>query len=173
MDSIRKHIAFNHFLIAGNLLIICFFLVFFLWLEYSAKKQADAINNEPIKLNISQPESLNSISQTLQTKINIFDISGKHWTIPHKKKAPTTATANKTSRQYLKESEINGIMVLPSFSGIFVNEKFIPSGGKIKETKIQHIKGGNVQLETPDGTKTYKLQKKSGANINFFKKTTL
>ena len=170
MDATLKHIAFNRLLVAGNLLIICFFLVFSVWLEYIANNQAESIRNESIVINITQPELLSTISHTLHAKINIFDISGELWTIPEKKKESIRKI---TDHNYLKENEINGLMVLPSFSGIFVDGKFIKSGSKIKQSEIQQIKDGKVQLETPNGAKTYNLQKSGDGSSSFFKKTTL
>ena len=170
MDVTLKHIAFNRILIAVNLLIICFFLVFSLWLEYAAENQAESINNEAIVLTITQPEPLNNITHLLHADINIFDISGELWNIPQKKKE---VVHKKTGNQYLKEKDIKGTMVLPSFSGIFIDGKFVQSGSKIKETKVQQIKDGEVRLETPDGTKTYNIKKTGDGSIRFFKKTTL
>jgi len=170
MELTHKHITFNRLLATGNLLVICLFLVFTVWIKYFSENQADAINNEPIVLNINQPVPLDNASYSLSITRNVFDLSGKLWTIPQKKKA---VASKKISTPMLKESDINGTMILPSFSGIFIDNQFIQSGSSIKGTKIENISDGEIHLKNPDGEKTYKFQKKGDEKIRFFKKTTL
>jgi len=166
MDVSLKHITFSRFLAVTNLIVVCLFVAFFLWLKHGINDQAELISNGLIELTTTQPESLNNTTHSLYSDTNIFDISGKHWVLPEKKK---TTPHKKISHQYLKENEISGSMVLPSFSGIFVDGKFIRSNSRVKKTQIQKIENGKVWLETPDGEKIYNLQKLRNTNIQFLK----
>ena len=170
MSPGHKHIIFNRVLLAGNLLVICLFACFYIWLEYYTNKEAETISNKSIVLDSSQPGLLNTYSYHLYSKSNIFDISRELWTIPLKKKK---VVSKKNKKQVmLNESDIEGTMVLPMFSGIFVNGKFVKSGEKIKNTEIHQIKDGAVNLKHPDSDiKTYQLQKADNKTIMFFKKT--
>jgi len=169
MNPEHKHIAFNRVFLVGNFLVVCLFACFYIWLEYYTDKQAEMISNESIVLNSAQPELLNTYSYHLYSKSNVFDISRELWTIPLKKKK--IINKKNIKQAMLNEKDINGAMVLPLFSGIFVNGKFVKSGEKIKNTEIQQIKNGSVKLKYSTNVKTYQLQKANNKGIVFFKKT--
>ena len=146
MISINTNVV-NRILIASCLLSLLFVLFFFVWLNYLAGK-TDTLGIKPMIYEKKIPPEVLPLSTIHYSDKNIFDISGVQWTIPEIKKPLKTIN---TTVSIPQQKDIQGIMVLPSVSGVFTKDGFFSVGNKIKGASIKRVENDKIIFSTSDG----------------------
>ena len=154
MKSINS-VYINRILITMSLFSAVFVLAFFLWLNY-ASHGTDALGIKPLVYEKKLPPEIGPQFAVNFSNTNIFDVTGAQWTIPEKK-----GSVKKNIKKTLsipERKDIQGILILPTVSGVFTKEGFVPTGNKLMGASIKRVENDKIIFSTAEGEKTLNLK---------------
>lgn len=132
-------------------------LAFFLWLNY-ATHGIDALDIQPLVYEKKLPPKVSPQFVINFSNTNIFDVTGVQWKIPEKKR--TEKKSIKKTLSIPEQKDIQGILILPTISGVFTKEGFIPTGNKFMGASIKRVENDKIIFSTSEGEKTLNLKAK-------------